>query len=238
MNKPSSHSVPAHWSLAAFRHGAMAMLPLLPGIFVFGAGFGTLAAGKGFTLLETFVMTATVFAGMAQYIVLQSWPDQLTVSAIAGAGLITAMVCSRFLLIGASMRPWLGGLPAARTYPALYLLTDSNWIVAMNYHAEGGRDPAYFLGSGIMIWFTWILSAAPGYWLGASLGDPRTFGLDLVMPVFFSAMLVPLWRGARGSIGWIVGGAVALAVDQFVGGFWYVLAGALAGSVVGGLVDD
>lgn len=214
------------------------MLPLLPGIFAFGAGFGTLAASKGFSLLETFVMTATVFAGMAQYIVLQSWPDQLTFSAIAGAGLITAMVCSRFLLIGASMRPWLGALPAKRIYPALYLLTDSNWIVSMRYRAEGGSDPAYFVGAGVMIWCTWLLSAAPGYWLGASLGDPRTFGLDLVMPVFFAAMLVPLWRGARGSIGWIVGGAVALAVDHFVGGFWYVLVGAFAGAVAGGLVDD
>jgi predicted branched-subunit amino acid permease len=231
---------PTHpkWSLASFRQGAWAMLPLLPGIFAFGAGFGTLAAGKGFTLLETFVMTATVFAGMAQYIVLQSWPDQLTASAIVAAGLITAMVCSRFLLIGASMRPWLGSLPAGRAYPLLYVLTDSNWIVAMRYHAEGGRDPAYFLGSGFMIWCTWLLSAAPGYWLGASLGDPRTFGLDLVMPVFFAAMLVPLWRGLRGSIGWIVGAAVALGVEHFVGGFWYVLAGALAGSVVGGLTDD
>ncbi len=238
MNMQTSHNPAPLWTLAAFRQGAWAMLPLLPGIFVFGAGFGTLAAGKGFTLLETFIMTATVFAGMAQYIVLQSWPDHLTLTAVAAAGLITAMVCSRFLLIGASMRPWLGGFPAGRIYPALYLLTDSNWIVAMRYHAEGGRDPAYFLGSGAMIWFTWVLSAAPGYWLGASLGDPRTFGLDLVMPVFFAAMLVPLWRGARRSIGWIVGGAVALAVDQFGGGFWYVLAGALAGSVAGGLADD
>ena len=238
MNTQSSHSPAAHWTLAAFRQGAWAMLPLLPGIFAFGAGFGTLAAGKGFTLFEAFIINATVFAGMAQYIVLQSWPDQLTFAAVASAGLVTAMVCSRFLLIGASIRPWLGNLPARQVYPALYLLTDSNWIVGMRYHAEGGRDPAYFLGSGVMIWSTWVLSAAPGYWLGASLGDPRTFGLDLVMPVFFAAMLVPLWRGARGSIGWIVGGAVALAIDQFVGGFWYVLAGALAGSVVGGLVDD
>lgn len=214
------------------------MLPLLPGVFVFGLGFGTVAAGKGFSLIDTFAMSATVFSGMAQYIVLQSWPDQLTLAAIAGAGLITTMVSSRLLLIGASMRPWFGGLPARQVYPALFFLTDSNWIVSMTYHAKGGRDPAYFLGGGTMIWCTWVLATAPGYWLGSSLGDPRTYGFDLVMPVFFSAMLVPLWRGPRGSIGWIVGGGVALAVDRFFGGFWYVLAGALAGAVVGGLVDD
>ena len=62
------------------------MLPLLPGVFAFGMGFGTLAAGKGFSLIDTFAMSATVFAGMAQYIVLDTWPDQLTLAAIAGGG--------------------------------------------------------------------------------------------------------------------------------------------------------
>ena len=238
MTKDSAHSPLAHWSLAAFRQGAMGIVPLLPGIFAFGLGFGTLAAAKGFTLLETFLMSATVFAGMAQYIVLQSWPDQLTLTAVVGAGLISAMVCSRFLLIGASMRPWFGSYPARKVYPALYLLTDTNWILSMRYRAEGGRDPGYYIGSGMMIWFTWVLAAAPGYWLGASLGNPRTAGLDMVMPVFFSAMAVPLWRGPRRGIAWAVGGATALAVDHLVGGYWYVLAGALAGSVVGGLLDD
>lgn len=214
------------------------MLPLVPGVFVFGMGFGTVAAGKGFSLIDTFVMSATVFAGMAQFIVLQSWPDGLTLSTIAGAALIAGMVSSRFLLIGASLRPWIGRSPARKVYPTLWLLTDTNWIVSMRYYGEGGRDAGYLLGSGVMMWCTWVLSAAPGYLLGASIGDPRVFGLDLVMPVFFAAMLVPLWRGPRRSIGWIVGGGVALAVDQVVGGFWYVLLGALAGAVAGGLVDD
>jgi predicted branched-subunit amino acid permease len=56
--------------------------------------------------------------------------------------------------------------------------------------------------------------------------------------VFFAAMLVPLWRGARRALAWCVAGAVALAVDYFVGGWWFVLAGALAGSAAGGFIDD
>ncbi len=238
MNTPSSHNAASQWTLAGFREGAWNMLPLAPGVFVFGLGFGTLAAGKGFSLFETFAMSASVTSGMAQYIVLQTWPDRFTLAAIAGAGLITAMVSSRLFLLSASLRPWFGNLPARRVYPMLFVLTDSNWIVSMTYHAKGGRDPAYFLGGGMMIWSTWVLASAPGYWLGASLGDPHTFGFDLVMPVFFSAMLVPLWRGPRGSIGWMVGGAVALTVDRVFGGYWYVLAGALAGAVVGGLTND
>ena len=234
----SSPQLPQRWSMEAFRQGAWAMLPLVPGVFAFGMGFGTVAAGKGFSLLDTFVMTVTVYAGMAQYIVLDTWPDKLTLASIAAAALITGMVCMRFLLIGASLRPWLGGAPAHKVYPALYLLTEPNWILSMRYRAEGGRDPAYFVGSGVMVWLAWVLSAAPGWWLGATLGDPRRFGLDLVMPVFFAAMLVRLWRGPRNALSWVVGGGVALAVDHWIGGWWYVLAGSLAGSVAGGFLDD
>jgi predicted branched-subunit amino acid permease len=237
MNTPPKTFAP-RWTMEGFRLGAWAILPLLPGVFAFGMAFGTVAARKGFTLFETFAMSATVFAGMAQFIVLESWPDRLTLTAIASAGAITAIVCLRFLLISASLRPWVGGSPPGKIYPTLYLLTESNWLLSMRYRADGGRDPAYLLGSGIMTWIAWVLAAAPGYWLGASIGDPQRYGLDLVMPVFFCAMLVPLWRGSRRAISWIVAGAAALAADYVLGGLWYVIAGAVAGSIAGGFIDD
>ena len=67
--------------------------------------------------------------------------------------------------------------------------------------------------------------------------DPARFGLDMVMPAFFTAMLVSLWQGPRRAIGWGSRGG-AVAGDWLFGGFWYVVIGALAGSVVGGLTDD
>jgi predicted branched-subunit amino acid permease len=51
-------------------------------------------------------------------------------------------------------------------------------------------------------------------------------------------MLVPLWRGARGAVPWIVAGAVAVAVQQLFGGWYFVVAGALAGSVLGGFMHE
>jgi 4-azaleucine resistance transporter AzlC len=226
------------WTLEAFRLGAVGMLPLLPGLFAFGMAFGTVAARKGFTLFETLLMSATVFAGMSQIIVLESWPERLTLSAIAATALVTGMVSMRFLLIGASLRPWLGTSSSFKVYPTLYLLTEPNWLLSMRYRTNGGTDPAFLLGSGVMVWIFWVLAAAPGYWLGASVADPKIYGLDLVMPAFFTAMLVSLWRGPRRSIAWIVAGAVAVASDMLLGGFWFVLTGAIAGSVAGGLIDD
>ena len=57
-------------------------------------------------------------------------------------------------------------------------------------------------------------------------------------PAFFAAMLIPLWRGPRRGIAWVVAGAVALLVQQLSGGWWFIVAGALAGSIAGGFIDD
>ena len=214
------------------------MLPLLPGIMAFGMAFGTVAARKGFSLVDTLVLTSTVYAGMSQVIAVESWPEQLTLTTIIATVTVTGLISLRFVLIGATLRPWLHSESSLKVYPTLYLLTEPNWLLSMRYRSDGGSDPAFLLGSGVVMYLAWVLSAVPGYWLGASVADPRLFGLDLIMPAFFVAMLVSLWRGPRRSIGWLVGAAVAIAADQLLGGFWYLIAGALAGAIAGGLVDD
>jgi predicted branched-subunit amino acid permease len=60
----------------------------------------------------------------------------------------------------------------------------------------------------------------------------------MVIPAFFTAMLVSLWQGPRKSIGWVIGGVVAVLADVTLGGFWYVALGGLAGAVAGGLTDE
>src|SRR3712207_7392606 len=56
-------------------------------------------------------------------------------------------------------------------------------------------------------------------------------GIDLVMPIFFSAMIVPLWKGVRSAIPWAVAGVVALAVDSMAPGYLFIVVGALAGAL-------
>jgi predicted branched-subunit amino acid permease len=229
---------PPRWTLDGLRQGAWEILPLMPGLFAFGMAFGTVAARKGFSLLDAVAMSGTVYAGVAQLIVLESWPERLTLPAIASIAAVTAIITSRFMLIGASLRPWLGSQPSVKIYPALFFLVEPNWLMATRYHANGGSDPAYLLGGGVMTYVIWAVSTVAGFWLGTSIGDPRSFGLDLVMPAFFTVMLVSMWQGWRGSSGVAIGGGVAVVTYYLFGGTWYLIAGALAGSVLGGLVDD
>ena len=215
----------------------IATLPLMPGLFAFGMAFGTVAARQGFSLFDAVVMSALVFSGVAQIIVVDAWPRELTASAIFAIAVVTFVICSRFLLIGAAMRPILSRLPPRQVYPFLHFLVEPPWLLSIRYQREGGTDPGFVIGSAAACWVVWSVSTPAGYWLG-SAADPYRFGLDMVIPAFFTAMLVSLWQGARKSIGWAVGGIVAIVAELTIGGFWYVALGGLAGAVAGGLIDE
>ena len=146
------------------------------------------------------------------------------------------------LLMGASLQPWLAPLPSWQVYPLLHLTTDPGWLIAMRYRAEGGNDAGVFLGGGAVIFAMWMVATSAGYLLGALISDPRAVGLDLVMPIFFAAMLIPLWQNApqryRRGLGWVVAGVVALAFERLFHGWWFIIAGAVAGAIAEGFVED
>ena len=95
--------------------------------------------------------------------------------------------------------------------------------------------PPILLGSGLALWMIWIGGTVTGYCVGALVEDPRRYGIDVVMPVFFAVILVPLWRGPRAAAPWLVAGVVALVVARALPGAWYMVAGVLAGAMTGGL---
>jgi branched chain amino acid efflux pump len=235
---PNPDDKAPNWSQAGLWTGARCTLPVLPGTAVFAMAFGTVAAQKGLTLTETTLMSALVFAGASQLVAMEIWSNPMTSALVATVAVVTGVVNMRLLLMTASLRPWLGPVPAWQSYPTLLLTTDASWLIAVRYRAEGGSDASVLLGAGLVLWLLWVPTSALGYLLGALITEPARFGLDLIMPIFFVAMLVPLWRGPRRAIPWAVAGAVALLVQFLVPGFWFIIAGALAGAVCGGFIDE
>ena len=217
--------------------GARLCLPALPGSMVFAAAFGSVAAQKGFTLFEAVLMSASVFAGISQLVAIELWTERWTLGAVAAVCLVTTVVNMRLVLMSASLRPWLAAVPGRIAYPALLPLTDINWIIAMRERAAGRDDLGILIGSGVILWVAWTAATAPGYLLGALVADPGRFGIDMVMPCFITAMLIPLWRGRREAAIWGAAGGVALAVSLFVPGYWYIIAGALTGAVTGAALE-
>lgn len=228
---------PAYWSRAAIVPGIVAIGPMLPGTLAFGMAFGALCAQKHFSLAEVEVMMAFVYGGLSQFVAVQSWPDHLTVSSIATLALLTLTVNIRFSLMSASLRPWFGTLPRWQAYPPMLLVTDGGWLAATRYRDHGGADAWFFVGGALVLYLVWLVAAVPGYLLAEQLADPKKYGVDLAMPAFYAAMLVPAWKGLRPAIPWVIAGAVALVVHWLVPGWWFIIVGALSGAVSAGLME-
>lgn len=229
---------PAYWSREAIVPGVIAIGPMLPGTLAFGMAFGALCAQQRFSLAEVEVMMAFVYGGLSQFVAVQSWPDRLTRSSIATLALLTLTVNIRFALMTATLRPWFGNLPPWQAYPAMLLVTDGGWLAAMRYREHGGANAWFYVGGGIVLYLVWLVAAIPGFLLAEQLTDPKKYGVDLVMPAFYAAMLVPAWKGPRRAIPWLVSGAVALSVHWLVEGWWFIIAGAVSGSICAGLMDE
>ena len=235
---PQQRASAPYWSWPGLLLGARMCGAMVPGTVVFAAAYGTLAAQKGLTLADTVLMSALVFGGASQLVAMEVWANPMTLGTVLSLGAVTAIVNSRYILMGATLRPWFGPLPSWQAYAALATTVDATWLVATRYRAEGGSDASVFLGAGIALWLMWVASAVPGYLLGAFIGDPKRFGFDLVLVLFFAAMFVPPWRGVRRAVGWAIAGAVALLVSHLISGWWFVVIGALAGSIAGAFIDD
>ena len=192
-----SHAPAAPFTRAGILAGIRLSLPIWPSIAVFGAAFGAAAAQRGLTLAEAVGASALVYAGSAQMVTLEVWQDKWTLAAVLAVMLISATISARMILMGASLQSWLGGLPRLQVALNLFLITDANWLIGIRYRAEGGRDIGVLFGAGVFLWIVWLFAAVPGYLAGSLLDDPRRYGLDLVLPIYFVTMLVPLWKGLR-----------------------------------------
>jgi predicted branched-subunit amino acid permease len=226
------------FTLAGCLEGARFVLPVLPGVCVFASAFGAAAAQKGLTVWEALAMSTFVYAGASQMVGLELWRETWSLSTILAIMAVTATVNARMILMGAAIQPWLAAAPKAQNAVNLFFFTDANWLIGTRYRAQGGSDLGILFGAGIVLWIAWVLSTLPGFLAGTLVTEPTRYGIDLVMPIFFSAMIVPLWKGLRSALPWAVAGAVALAVDALFPGYLFIVIGALAGALAGALLKD
>lgn len=237
--KPAS-PITWHGAVIGLKH----VMPLLPGITVFGAAFGAGAAQTGLSLSEAVLSSALVFAGAAQLVSLALWQSQWTLASVLAITLVVFAINARLILMGAALHHWFSTVPPRWRWLSLFFFTDANWIVGMRYHTEGGRDFGVFLGAGLTLWVLWVLITIPGYLIGSLITDPHLWGLDMIMPIIFAAMLVPLWSGLvttqqspfTALLPWSVAALTGLLVQRGFEGYGFIVSGALAGAITAALM--
>ena len=104
--------------------------------------------------------------------------------------LTTFLLNVRHVLYGLSLGRQLHADPRQRPVAA-YFLTDEAFGVAG--HGEE-RSFAFLLGVELSLFAMWNLATLAGSLLGAAIPDPTELGVDLIFPLAFLALLVPLVR--------------------------------------------
>jgi 4-azaleucine resistance transporter AzlC len=201
-------------------------------VFIYGTLFGVLARQAGLSLAEALLMSGMVSAGTSQFMALGLWTTPLPMLTIV---LTTLVVNLRHLLMGAALRPWFAGLPISKAYSSVFFMGDESWALTVREFDRGGRDAAFLLGSGLLLFVSWLGATCCGWLVGAALGDPARWGLDFAFTAAFAALLVGMWKGRADLLPWAVAAVVAIAAAQWLPGKWYIILGGLVGSVVGAM---
>lgn len=224
----------AEFGIAGLRRGVRQSVPIAAGVFTYGVVFGVLARQTSLGWTEAVLMSASVFAASAQFVVLDLWESPVPVLAVV---VTTVAVNARHLLMGASLHPWLNRLRSRTIYGMLFFLNDESWGLTMRAKSNGQTDAAFLLGSGAIVFVAWISSTIVGVSAGGLIRDPARYGLDLAFVAVYIALLVGVWDGREDAVPVVVAGVVALVAWTVLPGNWYILVGGVVGSVAGVLRD-
>jgi 4-azaleucine resistance transporter AzlC len=213
---------------AGFRRGFVAALPLFPGVAIYGVMFGAIAAEAGLSMAMAAAMSTFIYSGTAQMASVQGIASGASLLAVM---LTVATINARYVLYGATLEPWLGGLPWRKIAPALFCMGDGNWLISTRAHEQGEMDGAFFFGCGIACFLPWVPGTLAGHWLGGLVKDPSRFGVDFMLVAFAAASAVGMVRGRGDIVPALVAAAVSVAVFPWAGAGWSVVAAGIAGGV-------
>jgi 4-azaleucine resistance transporter AzlC len=172
------------------RDGVRAALPLAPSPILFGLSFGVLAKTAGMSLGAAVVMSATTFAGAAQFAAVSVIDASGTVlAAIAAAVFLNA----RYMAISITVSSIFPGGKLRRLVES-QMIVDESWALAGR---QGSFDRSILVGSGILFYVLWVGSTAAGTFVGDLFEDPDALGLDAAFAALFLAILVPYLKDRR-----------------------------------------
>lgn len=211
-------------------HGFKQLTPISFFVTAFGAAFGLAATQAGLDDSTILVMSTLVFAGAAQFAVLDLWGAQVPLVTL----LVTVFaINARHLLMGASLHPWLRQLTPGERYGVMLVASDANWAMSMQAFRRGQPGFGLLLGGGLALWSFWVFGTWVGTYFGNRLGDPETLGLDMVMGCFLLAMVIGGERNWRLLLIWTTAAAASLLAYRYLPENSHVVVGALAGAVAG-----
>lgn len=185
----------------SFRQGVRAAVPVWIAFVPSSFALGMAAKGYGLGMEEIVLMSALVYAGPAQYAVLEPLADGRAAVQILAA---TVLMNLRFLPMSAAMAPYFRRVKWTRLLWASHFISASSFVLpyvrfqedekesssAGTASKSGGENLSFFLGIGMTAFCVWVAGTAAGY--GAALRIPPGFDevFKFILPAYFACILV------------------------------------------------
>lgn len=230
----SAEALPARSTSSEFLAGARAGVPVVVASAPFSFLFGVIAVDNGFSVAETVLMSATVFAGASQMVGLELFGQKIAPWLVV---MSIFAVNFRHVLYSAALGRRIGHWPVWQQAVGFFFLTDPQYAEAESKGEAGeGVGFVWYLGMGVAIYVPWVIESGLGAFFGNLIPDPHSIGLDFLLPIYFLGLVMsfrkrPNWLPIVG-----VSAVASIFAYLYVGSPWHVSIGAAAGVLLGAML--
>ncbi|MFD2205697.1 AzlC family ABC transporter permease [Kiloniella antarctica] len=211
------------------KDGLRDALPIMAAIVPFGAVFGAVAIDSGLSFLEMMVTSLSIYAAASQYVMIDLMGQTLPVWSIV---LAVFAVNFRHVLYSASIGRKMTLFSPLQKACAFFLLVDPQFAASETRAATVGLRPAYYFSYAAVIYITWIASNCVGALFGSLIENPATYGLDFILPLYFTGLVAGFHKRPNFILVLLVSGGVALLTYFTLGSPWHITLGGIAGLIV------
>jgi 4-azaleucine resistance transporter AzlC len=186
-------------------------IPVMLGYIVMGIAFGLMIQEIGYNFVWAFVISAVVYAGTMQFVLVSILSGGMNILAVVA---ITLSINSRHIFYGLSFIERFKEMGKAYPY-MIYTLTDETYALLCGTEIPPHLDKkktTFFISLLNQCW--WVLGSTLGA-LAGQLIQFNTTGVDFAMTALFVVLAVEQWLSAKSHIPAIIGlvcGVVAVIV--------------------------
>lgn len=220
--------------MAEVRDALKDVLPVVGAMAPYSAVFGALAIDQGLTLTELLITSGSIFAVASQYVMVDLMLQGLPIWSIL---LAVLAVNFRHVLYSAASVRWLGGFSRKQKALAFFLLCDPQYATCEARHVSKPITPIYYFTYAACVYGGWMISNLLGAVFGKLLGDINRFGLDLILPMFFTVLVFGFRKKPRFAIVLIVSVSISVLTFFTIGSPWHITLGGLSGILVAAVLS-
>lgn len=212
---------------SGFLDGVRTGAPIVVSFIPFGLLFGALAVDNGLSVAETVAMSVLLFAGASQLVGIELFGQKVAPWLIVFS---IFAVNFRHILYSAAIGRRIRRYAFWQKAVAFFFLTDPQFAEAEK-RTETGEPLTFgwYMGMALTCYASWVGLTWLGALFGRMIPDTQAFGLDFLLPIYFTGLLMgfrkrPMWLPVI-----VTSGIASIVALRFVGSPWHVSLGALAG---------